>query len=79
MNVTTGFELWDRKTANLVLDVDRLDEAVHALRDYVDRNGPDSVEGLSLLAVSGDGEITMTLAEDGQLVDLLTAAAAARG
>ncbi len=71
-----GFELWDRKTRNLVLEFDRLDEAVLALRDYVQRNGTESIDGLSLLAVSDDGEISMTLSEDGQILDLVSATVA---
>jgi hypothetical protein len=76
MTVNAGFELWDRKTRNLVLEFDRLDEAVVALRDYVTRNGRDSVDGLSLVAVSDNGEVSMTLSEDEQLLDLVSAAAA---
>ncbi len=75
MKMSAGFELWDRKTRNLVLEFDRLDGAVLALRDYVQRNGTESVDGLSLLAVSDDGEISMTLSEDEHLLDLLSATA----
>lgn len=76
MTMNAGFELWDRKTRNLVLEFDRLDEAVVALRDYVARNGAKSVDGLSLLAVSENGDISMTLSEDAQLLDLVSATAA---
>lgn len=75
MQKQAAFELWDRRTSNLVLEFERLDEALVALRDYVRRNGEAAVEGLSLVAVSDDAEISMTLASDERLLSLISAMA----
>lgn len=74
--MTTEFEIWDAKTHNL-LQFERLDEAIRALRSLVRSDGEDAVTGLSLDAVSEDGASRMTLAEDGELLDLLSATATA--
>lgn len=70
----TGFEIWDRTTHN-VLQFDRLDEAIVALRGLVRRGGDAAVDGLSLDAVSADGVQRMTLAEDAALLELIMASA----
>lgn len=69
------FELWDAKSRNLVAEFDRLDEAVIAVRGFVERNGAPALDGLSLDAVSEDGEVRITLSQDGQLLDLVSATA----
>lgn len=74
--MTTEFEIWDAKTRNL-LQFERLDEAIRALRSLVRSDGEDAVTGLSLDAVSEDGASRMTLAENGALLDLLSATATA--
>ncbi len=75
--MSTDFEIWDSKSHNL-LQFDQLDEAISALRGLVERNGPDALDGLSLDAVSEDGESRLTLAEDESLLSLLSATAAAQ-
>jgi len=70
--MSTGFEIWDSKTRN-VLQFDHLDEAIVALRGLVRRDGDGAISGLSLEAVSADGSQRMTLAEDSGLLDLMTA------
>lgn len=73
-DMSTGFEIWDRKTHN-VLQFDHLDGAIVALRGLVRHSGDDAILGLSLDAVSADGSQRMTLAEDSGLLGLLTATA----
>ncbi len=76
MNTTTvGFELWDSRTHN-VLQFERLDEVLVALRRLIQRNGNDAIEGLSLDAVGDDGETRLTIVEDDALLSLVTATAA---
>lgn len=70
--MTTGFELWDNNTHN-VLQFDHLDEALIALRGLVRRGGDGAVAGLSLDAVSADGTQRITLAEDAGLLDVISA------
>lgn len=70
--MSTEFEIWDSKTHNL-LQFERLDEAIRALRSLVRGDGEAAVVGLSLDAVSKDGASRVTLAEDGALLDLLSA------
>lgn len=75
--MSTRFEIWDATSHNL-LQFDQLEEAIGALRDLVRNSGDHAVEGLSLDAVSQDGEQRMTLAEESALLDLITAAAKPR-
>jgi hypothetical protein len=72
--MSTGFEIWDSKSHN-VLQFDHLDEAIAALRGLIGRDGSDAVVGLSLDAVSADGSQRMTLAQDADLLDLISASA----
>ncbi len=72
--MSTEFEIWDSKTRN-VIQFNRLDEAIHALQGLVRNGGPEAVVGLSLDAVSEDGEERLTLAEDNALLDLISATA----
>lgn len=75
--MTTGFEIWDNKSHN-VLQFDHLDEAIVALRGLVRRGGDGAVAGLSLDAVSADGTQRITLAEDAGLLDVISATTTAR-
>lgn len=75
--MTTGFEIWDGRSRN-ILQFDRLDEAIRALRGLVERGGAAAVDGLSLDAVSEEGETRVTLAEGAGLLDLISATAQAR-
>lgn len=72
--MSTEFEIWDERTHNL-LQFERLDEALRALRSLLRNGDEDAVIGLSLDAVSQDGARRMTLAEDRALLDLISASA----
>lgn len=74
--MSTGFEIWDDKSRNL-LQFDRLDEAISALRSLVRRDGEQALDGLSLEAVSEDGEQRITLAEATELLSLISTTATA--
>lgn len=74
--MSTEFEIWD-STSHNILQFDRLDEAIAALRGLVERNGANAVDGLSLDAVSEDGQERMTLAEDDGLLNLISPVTAA--
>ncbi len=76
--VKTEFEIWDKRSAN-IMQFARFSEALRALRDLVDHNGQDVLLGLSLEAVSEDGEQQMTLAEELDLFDLIGAPAKSAG
>jgi hypothetical protein len=70
--MSTEFEIWDSKTRN-VLQFERLGHAIHALQGLVRNGGPEVLVGLSLDAVSDDGDERLTLAEDEALLELVGA------
>ncbi|MGH2378952.1 MAG: hypothetical protein ACRDGT_10810 [Candidatus Limnocylindria bacterium] len=74
--VRTEFEIWDSKSGNL-LQFERLEDVVSALRSLVRADGEEVLVGLSLDAVSEDGSQRMVLAEGKDLIGLLPSKAAA--
>lgn len=74
--VRTEFEIWDSKSGNL-LQFERLEDVVSALRSLVHADGEEILVGLSLDAVSEDGSQRMVLAEGKDLISLLPSKAAA--
>lgn len=74
--MNTAFEIWDSRTHNL-LQFERLDDAIRALRSLVRGDGEGAVIGMSLDAVSEDGAKRLTLAEDAALLSLISATPAA--
>ena len=77
MSMTTWFEYWDGETHN-VLQFEGLDQALAALRELVERDGTRALDGLSLDAVSDQGAKRITLAEDQDLLPLISTAKAKR-
>ena len=77
MSMTTWFEFWDGETHN-VLQFEGLDRALAALRELVERDGARALDGLSLDAVSDQGAKRITLAEDQDLLPLISTEKAKR-
>ena len=51
----TIYELWDAPSRNLIATYDSEDEALSAVRAFVEDDGEDSIEGVALVRHEPDG------------------------
>jgi hypothetical protein len=74
---STGYELWDTQSRNLLEDFDTEAEALAAARELIELNPASYPDALALCRVDGPGRL-VTLAKGAELAARIRAAAAER-